>query len=462
MTRILGYLAVLLTGVCSARSEAASPLFVKSITPLTPIGLPAGVNFGANEYGVAVSGHLAVVTAGTFFSSRDDCRAFVFDISDPLSPMQIAELRASDNHAGNDFGVTTAISGNFVFVGSDGADNERGAVYMYDMSDPDHVVERKITAFDGAPYASFGRALAVDGHRLIVGSPSYNVTSPPAAAYVLDFGNPDDITQSKLLPLPGTFGGNFAEQVDISGNLAIVGQVSDSVLFPFSGAANLYDLSNLSHIRGKVLRATDPDHRAFGRTVQIDGSTATVSVSSDPGSGTRPGAPDGALWVFDVTDWDSIKQHEFGRSLQSNFTAPFGVGLSQHRSQVVAGAFNEGSGAMYVYDLQNPLAPEEILRIPGLAGSRQFGRVMAFDGRSIVVSGSFQQAYLYTLAPEPSGLAIASVALCALRSATGANGASRSRWQQRPAGWQRPVPAWRSAQTQCRRGLRFRRRRRGC
>lgn len=408
----------LLTLISPAAAVTSS--LVTSMEPLFPVGLPPGVNYGSNDDGLAVSGHLAVVTAGNFFSGQDNGRAFVFDISTPGSPRQIAELRASDNHPGNEFGISTAISGNYVFVGAYGANGDQGAVYMYDLSDPAHILERKITAFDGQPAAYFGWDIAADGNRLIVGSPFFSTLSPPASAYVIDFSDPDHMTQIKLRQTSGTRGGNFAEQVDISGDLAIVGHISESTPFPFAGAAHVYDLSDPAHIRQKVLRPTDaPNYDAFGKRVQIEGKHALVSVDSDPGPDSDGGGYPGTVWSFDLTDWDHISQVEFARTPTSFQSAPFGRGLKLASERAVLGAFNEnGRGAVYVYDMSDPLAPRQIERIAApIESPLGYGQTLAFDGRTMLVGNFGNQAFLYRLIPEPGAGALAGMGAAALGSA---------------------------------------------
>ncbi|HEX6962314.1 MAG TPA: FG-GAP repeat protein [Lacipirellula sp.] len=417
MYRVLCKLGALLAvALFASAAEASAPSLVRYLGQLRPDNLPRGVNFASNSESIDVLGNRAVVTAGNFFSGLDNGRAFLFDLSNPASPVQLAELRPSDNHAGNEFGISTAITDRYVFVGARGADNDSGAVYMYDISDPANITERKITAFDSAPYHYFGHSLAVSGNRLIVGAPFYSVNSPPAAAYVLDFSDPDNITQIKLNRTPGTIGGNFAEQVDISGNYALVGHISESSPFPFAGAAHLYDLSNPSNIRQRVLRPTDaPNYSAFGRTVAIEGNRALVGVSSDPGPDNPPGASDGAVWAFDLTNFNSIKQHEFGRPTDVFQSAPFGRGLELVGTTAAIGAFNDGvGGSVYLYDVANPLSPRQIERIAAPAGSAFFGGVLGFDGRTLLAADGNGRAHIYQIIPEPVSAWTAAVAFGSL------------------------------------------------
>jgi hypothetical protein len=123
-----------------AFAQPAHSLQARFIDQLKPIGLPSGVLFGGGgnsfERRVDVSGSIGVVGAGIFRSGADQGLAFVYDFSDPKNIQQIASLRASDNSAGNEYGDGVAVSGNYVFVTAWGDSSYRGAVYMYDVTDP--------------------------------------------------------------------------------------------------------------------------------------------------------------------------------------------------------------------------------------------------------------------------------------------------------------------------------------
>ncbi len=400
MRRFIVAVGILTVGVFSSACLGAqsSPLF-SLVGELTPGPLPTGVSYASRDENIDIFRNHAVVGAGIFRQGEDEGRAFVYDISNPGSPVEIAELRASDNQPGNEFGDSVAVTDHYVFVGAWGTDGDRGAVYMYDISDPNNITERKITAFDSAVRNNFGFDLSVSGNRLIVAAPSFSTSTLPAAAYVLDFSDPDNIQQRKLLAAPGSVGGNFAEQVDIEGDFAIVGHISESTQFPFSGAAHLFDLANN---RQRVLRATDaPNHRAFSRNVAIDGTRALVSVSSDPGPDDLPGASRGAVWAFDFSNWNSIAQHEFGIGT--------GFGSEVQLSDGVS-VISTGGSAMHVHNVDDVMNPVLLETISPPPGSQGFASAIEFRGNLMIVGGN-NRAYIYHLIPEPSSILSTAMAL---------------------------------------------------
>lgn len=402
----------------------ANAIQVQPLGKLQPIGLPSGIPFGGGgnvfERRVDVSGSKTVVGSGIFRTGRNEGRAFVFDYANPNDIRQIVMLRASDNSAGNEYADGVAISGNYVFVSAWGDSGSSGAVYMYDLSDPNNIVERKITAFDAAPSNYFGYSMAVDGSRLLVGAPKFSVSSLPPAAYVIDFSDPAHLQQTKIIQSNIGAGGNYAEAVALSGNYAIVGHISDSTIFPFGGSAHLYDLSNLNAVREKILRPTDaPNYNAFGARVAISGTKALVSVSSDPGPTNNAGTFDGAVWAFDFSNWNNIVQSEYGRPIQQfgGPIPPFGRFLDLQGDLSIAAAFNEdnGRGAIYFHDVSDVRNPVQLSRLPSTGiGDANFGTALAIDHNSLIVSDQQSNVYLYRLVPEPSCFVLITVAFVSM------------------------------------------------
>jgi hypothetical protein len=392
---------------------------------LQPTGLPAGIPYGGGgnsfERRVDLSGSLGVVSAGVFRQGADQGYAFVYDFSNPSSIQQIATLRASDHSPGDEYGDGVAISGHYVFVTAWGDSQDRGAVYMYDVADPQHITERKITAFDAAPENDFGFSLAVDGNRLIVGAPKFSsAATQTAAAYIVDFSDPNHIQQHKIVSATNA---DYGEAVALSGNYAIVGQSSDSTAFPFAGSAHLYDISNLNSIVEKRLAPTDgPNYTQFGERVAINGTTALVSVSSDPGPTNNAGTFDGTVWAFDISDLNQITQTEFGRPAPQfgGPEPPFGRFLDLQNGVAVAGAFNEDGtrGAAYFWDVSDVLAPKELFRLPSHSTSdSRFGISFALDGNKVLVSDQANHVYLYQLVvPEPVTAYLMAALTCCLAS----------------------------------------------
>ena len=140
---------------------------------------------------VALEGNVAIV--GTEISGGPG-RAYVFDITDPTHPIEVAKLTASDGFKYDRFGFSVATNGNTVIIGADNDDDDgsrSGSAYLFDVTNLNNIVEiAKLTASDARAYKSFGVSVAMDGGAAVVGAwgqggSAYVFTVPEPAALLL-------------------------------------------------------------------------------------------------------------------------------------------------------------------------------------------------------------------------------------------------------------------------------------
>ena len=152
----------------------------------------AGDNFGHSS---AISGNVAVVGATNVAigSNSGQGAAYIFRSSNggatwPSSQTQ--KLTASDGAAGDYFGYSSAISGDVALVGAAAADpngnSGQGAAYIFRSSDGGAtwppIQTQVLTASDGAAFDEFGYSSAISGDVALAGA--YNVNSGQGAAYI--------------------------------------------------------------------------------------------------------------------------------------------------------------------------------------------------------------------------------------------------------------------------------------
>jgi hypothetical protein len=378
-----------------------------------------------NLFGVAVGvdDHRVVVGSMTPDFRVAPSSVYLYDFSNAANIVGTRILSpAAQPGVLDNFGASVAISGSRLFVGAPNAGN-MGLVYMFDISDPLHLTYRTIAAFDAAPGTAFGQSLAISGNRLVVGSPDHSslVTLPPAV-YLLDVSDPNHIQQSKIVPDPNKNLGRFGDDVDIDGNFLIVGDSDDNTAGSFVGAAYLYDLTNPNQILSKKLLPSDPlVTTAFGRNVSISGKKALVTAVGDVGPVNPPGVSSGTVYLHDFSDWDHTQQIEFAAPDTiggDSFGGNSDVDLVGNLAIVGAKGQNGSTGSVYLFDVSNPYAIQQLGKIfaPDGQSSDLFGDVLTTDGQSIVVASrrganvdsNPGRAYLFQV-PEPSGIALAAV-----------------------------------------------------
>ncbi len=154
---------------------------------LTAGDAAADDNFG---YSVAISGAYAVV--GAKYDTNNEFKggsAYIFHHYGSTWQQQ-AKLTATDAASYGQFGVSVAISGDYVLVGADGEDangNDFGSAYIFYRSGSAWVQQAKLTASDGAAYDQFGNSVAISDGYVIAGAFGVNNSgSDSGAAYIFD------------------------------------------------------------------------------------------------------------------------------------------------------------------------------------------------------------------------------------------------------------------------------------
>lgn len=175
---------------------------------------------------------------------------YVFDISSPTGPVVLSRLLASDGRAGHRFGGRVAIHGNTAVVGAAQDDDfgfESGAAYIFDLSTPTLPVQvAKIHAHDARPNHVFGTSVAISGEAVIVGaSGDDDLCIPPdehnsGAAYLFDARTGAQI--SKLLASDGAAGDRLGCAVTIGEHVAVAGASYAAIEGVHSGAAYVFSL----------------------------------------------------------------------------------------------------------------------------------------------------------------------------------------------------------------------------
>ena len=127
--------------------------------------------------------------------------AYVF-IEGPSAWSQAAKLTASDREVDerddSQFGISVAVSGDIVVIGSDGVDQSAtetnfGAAYVFTKPATgwaDNTETAKLTASDGNTNHDFGSSVAIDGDTVVVGAENNDT------AYVFDIDDWADIAGS--------------------------------------------------------------------------------------------------------------------------------------------------------------------------------------------------------------------------------------------------------------------------
>ncbi|MCX6840242.1 MAG: hypothetical protein NTX35_20875 [Verrucomicrobia bacterium] len=429
---------------------------LSSSTPTVPVVTLDNPSPAVNDefgFAVAISGFRVLVASPADDTGATDAgSAYIYALNSATPAVPVITLNHPTLMAGDRFGRAADISGLYVVVGAylnDTGASDSGSAYVYDVSSATPTVPL-VTLNNPTPASSdwFGRALAVDGTRVVIAAALDNTgASDAGSAYVYDltsgtpalpvatlnnptpavndqFGGSLTISGTRLvvgaylddtgatdagsafvydvssgtptvpvvtLNNPGTaVNDQFSYSVAVSGNLMVVGAHLDDTGATGAGTAYVYDLSS-STPTIPVITLNNPSPAGsdwFGVSVAISGTRVVVGAYGDEAGATDAGS----AYVYELSSGTpTIPVATLGNPTPG-VEDYFGWSVAVSGERVVVGAFNDDTGATdtgsaYVYDMLSgtPTVPVVTLNNPGPAASDRFGRSVAISGMRVVV-----------------------------------------------------------------------------
>ena len=203
-----------------------------------------------DQFGWAVDmeGDLAIIGARwEDESASNGGAAYLYDVSDPASPVELAKLFAAEGDQNDYFGYSVSIAGNLVAVGAmfdDDLGLDAGAVYIYDITDPANpTLATKLLASDGEPTDDFGWSVALEGATLLVGARTDDDIHPGGgSAYFYNLDDPaNPVELAKLVPSDTSANATFGWSCALEGTTAIIGASQSSAINTNQGQAYIFD-----------------------------------------------------------------------------------------------------------------------------------------------------------------------------------------------------------------------------
>lgn len=147
----------------------------------------AGDNFGRS---VSISGDYAIVGAPFNDDNEGDSGSAYIFFRDGMSWKEQAELLAGDPRREDNFGYAVAIDGDYAIIGAwaKGGD-ETGAAYIFFRSGKNWKEQAKLTASDPAEGNFFGRTVAISGDYALIGSPFNDDSGKDSGSAYIFFRN---------------------------------------------------------------------------------------------------------------------------------------------------------------------------------------------------------------------------------------------------------------------------------
>jgi len=249
-------------------------------------------------YSVAISGNTAIMGAPDKISGSNGLGAAYVFLESTGTWTQQAELTASDEAGGDEFGLSVAISGGTAVIGAGdktvGSNQDQGVAYVFVGSGASWAQQAELIASDGGMTDTFGSSVAVNGGTAVIGAPLHKVGSniQEGAAYVFAQSGGSWSQQAELTASDGVTMDNFGSSVAVSGSTAFVGSPSHTVgSNRDQGATYVFVDSGETWSQQAELTASDGGNSDdFGASVAVDGSTMTMGATGHTVGSTSQGA----------------------------------------------------------------------------------------------------------------------------------------------------------------------------
>ena len=390
-----------LTGVVAVAGGFAHSLALRNPPVFEEAKLTARDGAAGDQLGVsvAISGYTAVV--GAWWDSDNGPKsgsAYVF-VRSGGSWTEQAKLTASDGAAGDRFGYSVAISGDTAVVGAyidDEKGIDSGSAYVFVRSGGIWTEQAKITASDGAAGDQFGLAVAVSGDITIVGALTDGDNGPNSgSAYVFLRSGGSWIEQTKITARDGAAGDQLGVSVALSGDTALVGASHDADNGADSGSAYVFVRSGGSWTEQAKITARDGAvGDQFGYSVAVSGDIAVVGAAHDDDKG----ASSGSAYVFVRVGGSWTEQAKLTAS-DGAAGDIFGNSVAVSGDTAVVGAcrnadYGPNSGSAYVFVRSSGSWTEQakLTASDGAAGD-YFGLHIAINGGRAVVGAYLDNDY---------------------------------------------------------------------
>ena len=321
----------------------------------------------------------------------------------------LADPNAYGTSAGDQFGVSVAISGNYAIVGAwredDAGGSNSGKAYIFNVTTGASVQTLdNPNAYDTSVDDYFGHSVAISGNYAIVGASQEDdaVGAYSGKAYIFSTSNSwANTTLEHTLDNPDPDGASaydrFGSSVAISGNYAIVGAYGeDDAGGTNSGTAYIFNVAT----GALVQTLANPNaygtsgFDSFGESVAISGNYAIVGAQYEDEAGVNAS---GKAYIFNVTTGALVQTLDNPNAYNTGVSDLFGVSVAISGNYAIVSASEEDdaggsqSGKAYIFSTSNSWANttlEHTLDNPtayGTSGNDLFGR----SRKSVGISGDY-------------------------------------------------------------------------
>ncbi len=220
------------------------------------------------------------------------------------------KLKPSDAQTGDNFGRAVYVEGDRLIVGAhwdDDNGNNSGSVYVFEREGGTWVQKQKLRAPDGAADDRFGATLAFSGRHMLIGAwlEDPNGLQGAGSVYAFEHDGAEWVFAQKLVAPDAQAGNQFARYVSLEGTVACIGAWRDNDKGFQSGSAYMWRFNGTNWVMEQKLVPDDLGAGdVFGWATYTDGKRAIIGSYGDDDMAQDAGAvyvyrDDGGTWVLE-------------------------------------------------------------------------------------------------------------------------------------------------------------------
>ncbi|CAK8988587.1 unnamed protein product [Durusdinium trenchii] len=341
-------------------------------------------NVKDDEFGkvVSISGNVLIVGApAEDINGTDAGGAYVYKLVGNIWTLD-ARIVSEDIAAGDRFGNSLKVEGDYIIVGADGHDSnglaDTGSAYIFSKNSDSWVQQAKLVGDDTMAGDKFGISVSMTENYAVVGADWH--TGPGGvgcgAAYIFAFNGSSWNQEAQLLPDDSAAFDRFGGAVSIFESTVIVGAVESEE----NGAAYVFERNGdqtWSQLVKYVADSNTTDTDRFASAVALSGDTAVVGAFWDDGEKVNGGAV--YIYTWNSSGWGT------GTKIYApdgaNEEDRFGISVDVSGNTMIVGAYFTSesgvwSGSAYIF-AQLAIGQwsfQEKVTWSGAAASHYFGR----------------------------------------------------------------------------------------
>ncbi len=244
-----------------------------------------------NLFGISAAISGDYIITGTSCDGGFAGEAYIFHRTGENTWDSGTKIVPSDLSVGDSFGYTAAIDGDYAVVGSFLKNGERGAAYIFHRTGTNTWDSgTKIIASDAAAGDRFGARVKISGNYVIVSA--YQDNSNTGAAYIYYRTDTNTWDTGVKITAPDAQPGDTFGYIGIKGDCAVVGAIFEDAGGYRAGAAYIFHRTG-TNIWDSGLKIMAPVPHAsdwFGYDIALFGSSMVITAPFDDTAATDAGA----------------------------------------------------------------------------------------------------------------------------------------------------------------------------